>query len=557
MRIFNFSNILTIFRKTLIFSNIPIAYPQKIKFLSIINQLQRLRRLSDLVKRLGLRQTYYYMLREVGTFFNKTITGPRVIRINPTDYICNHRCPMCYLQTLNRSDLIAQRRHEVKVRMMLDGYITMLDSIKGLQEVNLVGGGEPLMHPDCVEIMREIKRRGLYGSLVTNGVLITPKVGGAIIEMGWDCTRVSVNAGERESYILINGVDQFDLLKENLKTFVRLRKEASAVKHCQLHLYFVIQRNNLDGIQYMFDFADDIGGDVFIEFNVIIGINPTDTLTNEEKRKAANSIRKEALNSSIPCNRDSVLQLLYVPELELPPDELGPLLDNSERTPAAINTCASCQSAFDIELSEKQAAEQLPLPVTEGSKPVSMCEEKTEQPLARPFLYGKQCIVGFRQTFVRATGDVLPCCFSNETMGNILQQSFKEVWYGEKYNNFRKRVMNGNFPTYCHAYAPSCSLEVVRPANHAVVTNSYVKIHIMVKNAFTGESIPHAHIFAKDTGAIVTDDNGKIVIPAVEPKDYILHIVANGYMHQADVPVAVRPDIQDQFFEFSLQPSNE
>ena len=40
-------------------------------------------------------------------------------------------------------------------------------------------------------------------------------------------------------------------------------------------------------------------------------------------------------------------------------------------------------------------------------------------------------------------GDIVPCCFDKDakyTMGNINQQSFREIWNGEKYQDFRSRL---------------------------------------------------------------------------------------------------------------------
>jgi radical SAM protein with 4Fe4S-binding SPASM domain len=42
-------------------------------------------------------------------------------------------------------------------------------------------------------------------------------------------------------------------------------------------------------------------------------------------------------------------------------------------------------------------------------------------------------------------GDIVPCCFDKDakyTMGNIHQQSFKDIWNGDKYQEFRARLFN-------------------------------------------------------------------------------------------------------------------
>jgi len=45
---------------------------------------------------------------------------------------------------------------------------------------------------------------------------------------------------------------------------------------------------------------------------------------------------------------------------------------------------------------------------------------------------------------VTVDGSVIPCCFDKDakhSFGNLKEQSFKEIWMGEKYKNFRKQIL--------------------------------------------------------------------------------------------------------------------
>ena len=54
-------------------------------------------------------------------------------------------------------------------------------------------------------------------------------------------------------------------------------------------------------------------------------------------------------------------------------------------------------------------------------------------------------------------GDVVPCCYDlegNEIMGNLKDNTMEEIWNGEKYKNFRKRLKKSVFkpeiqPEFC------------------------------------------------------------------------------------------------------------
>ena len=71
--------------------------------------------------------------------------------------------------------------------------------------------------------------------------------------------------------------------------------------------------------------------------------------------------------------------------------------------------------------------------------------------------------------FIFATGEVVPCCTMNEanarnkqkdlSMGNVFKKSFKDIWYGRKYKDFRNGIRNGKVPYFCAGcpiYKESC-----------------------------------------------------------------------------------------------------
>lgn len=60
----------------------------------------------------------------------------------------------------------------------------------------------------------------------------------------------------------------------------------------------------------------------------------------------------------------------------------------------------------------------------------------------------KNCKWIYEKFFISATGNVGPCCWNNMIMGNILNESFDEIWNGPKYTELRERVKNGDLK-YC------------------------------------------------------------------------------------------------------------
>lgn len=54
-------------------------------------------------------------------------------------------------------------------------------------------GGEPLMHPDLDDLIRRIRERGVISSLITNGLLLTPKRIEAFNDAGLEYLQISID----------------------------------------------------------------------------------------------------------------------------------------------------------------------------------------------------------------------------------------------------------------------------------------------------------------------------------------------------------------------------
>jgi len=76
--------------------------------------------------------------------------------------------------------------------------------------------------------------------------------------------------------------------------------------------------------------------------------------------------------------------------------------------------------------------------------------------------YPHFCHMGAVYLKVSPRGDVFPCCVAADEllMGNILEQPFEEVWNGERYRRFRRRMNTREYPEACR----TCHHLVANPA---------------------------------------------------------------------------------------------
>lgn len=401
------------------------------------------------VRKLGLKGALTQGVRRVSAASERAFLGPAQLRINPMGAVCNHTCPMCWLQHLDPAEKRRIFKEDRASGMGLDDYRAFFDGApRGITEVNVVGGGEPLVHPECVEIMAEVKRRGWRGYLITNGTLLDEDKARALVAMGWDRVRVSTHAGDATTYTAVQGIDHFERLRENLRTYDRVRREAGKERRCQLHVHHVIQRENLGTLASMFAFAESVGAD-HVVFEAVFALSPERRLTPVELESAARELGEAAQGRAISSNAPEIVAGLMrehaatSAEWEAAgraPDEPIPAPERVDAPAPPVEEPPAAEAPeVDAPVAEAPAVETPPAEPPHPDVPVP---DHPWRPAAR-------CSVGFDSAFVTAQGDVMPCCFSNEVMGNVRQQSFRDIWYGERYVDFRKRLINGRFSSYC------------------------------------------------------------------------------------------------------------
>lgn len=69
------------------------------------------------------------------------------------------------------------------------------------------------------------------------------------------------------------------------------------------------------------------------------------------------------------------------------------------------------------------------------------------------------CIYPWIWPYITWNGYVVPCCYKSDprkfNFGNVLEDSFENIWNGEKYQNFRQELTSENPPNMCKS-CPKC-----------------------------------------------------------------------------------------------------
>lgn len=186
---------------------------------------------------------------KIKSFVNHEVAAPIYVRIKPIN-LCNHGCFFCVYSTGFRVkdggpvDHIQSGMHEdmreddvIPFEKMLE----ILDDLSsmGTKAVTYSGGGEPLMHPQIVEIMRHTLELGLDLSIITNGQNLAKERAEVLAAAKW--VRVSMDYTSPEQMKRFRNVPEksFDSVLKNIKNFAKLKN-----KSCDLAVNYIVHKEN-------------------------------------------------------------------------------------------------------------------------------------------------------------------------------------------------------------------------------------------------------------------------------------------------------------------------
>ena len=166
------------------------------------------------------------------------------IELNNT---CNHKCIFCGLH--------GPYAPPMKLCVMdLDFVKKILIQAKelgiGEKEVGFYLAGEPLLYDKFVDVIRFAKELGFkYTFITTNGVLAKPKIMKEVIDAGLDSIRFSINASDKETYKIIHGKDDFDVVLDNIRFLHDYLNKMK--KHINTSISYVVTKKTESGIKKM------------------------------------------------------------------------------------------------------------------------------------------------------------------------------------------------------------------------------------------------------------------------------------------------------------------
>lgn len=320
------------------------------------------------------------------------LLGPRLVFIEPTS-LCNLKCQMC-----------DRWRWKVKDKLTTQKLLRIFEELKGLGTKRIVlTGGEPLLRKDIKELVEGINKVGIKPTLYTNGCLFNPEIAPCLLKNNADVS-FSLDGFRASTHEKIRGVSgSFPPVIKGVKLLAQRRKSLGKdEKTTRIVVNYTIQEENLDDLKLGVSAIDKLGADG-IRFALVH--SPGNFCLKK------GSLRKvEEFVEGLTEDRDR-------------------LKTSVSFSPFVLDLVRGKLDVADLKRGRLggKLLEEFPVP----------------------------CFISHYSMTLGPLGRVFPCLYTHYDtndfasyekkrqkfiVGDVFQESLKEIWYGRKYDEFRKKV---------------------------------------------------------------------------------------------------------------------
>jgi len=368
----------------------------------------------ELASRYGLKPGAEVRIEERGSglYVKPPLTHLRKVYVEPTNE-CNLKCRTCIR---NIWDEPLGHMNWATFARIIEG----LQTFSPVPTVFFGGFGEPLSHPQIVEMVTQTKALGASVELITNGTLLTEDLSRRLIEARLDVLWVSIDGTTPSSYADVRLGAALPEVLANVKTFRDTRMEAW-LQTPEIGFVFVAMKRNINDLPSLLQIGSQLDVSRFLVTNVLP--------YNEE-------LRDEILYSK------ALMDILYQPPLKVPHVKL-PKID-AERVARARVHEALRREGQSVSIGESilgEASDRCPF-IENGATAVSW--EGNVSPCL-PLLHSFVSYLDDRRRVSR-----------HNTVGNILDRSLKDLWNSRDYLALRNRVQDFSF-SHC-VFCSGCEL---------------------------------------------------------------------------------------------------
>ncbi len=363
---------------------------------------------AQAASRYGLTPGARLRLEESGNSIrlHRAVSQLAKVYIEPTNR-CNITCRTCMRNVWD----------EALGKMSEETFARLLAGLQDLSPRPLVffgGLGEPLFHPQTIEMIERVRAIGAPVELITNGVLLNAERARRLIDAGITTLWVSLDGSKPESYEDVRLGAELPRVLENIETFRSLRRHSFRPTP-EIGINFVAMKRNIADLPDVLALARRIGARRLMVSNVL----PYDA-----------EMQKETLYDGAFNN------IAYMPSPWLPRLSI-PKIDIDERTRDAF--LGALHSGWNVTFAGNNlgGANDACSFVESGSTTIGW--DGSLSPCI-PLLHSHTTFLHRRKRLVR-----------RHVIGNLAERSLIDLWNDPGYAAYRERVQSFAFApcTFC------------------------------------------------------------------------------------------------------------
>lgn len=323
------------------------------------------------------------------------------VYVEPTT-ACNLDCPICVRHSWDEPGGMMTM---ATYRRLIEG----LCEVPSLQAVAFWGLGEPLLHPDIVEMVGLVGELGARTELITNGLLLDTEMAEGLILAGLDTLILSVDGATPASAAEVRAGVDVNQVQQRVRNLHAIRR-AHWRTNPEVGLEFVVTRRNVAELPRLRRLAHDLEASFVVVTNVL-------PYTSEFKEEVTYYL---ASGSHRPRQRSRWSPEILLPRMDARPEYLEPLLGLLRHG-----------GTIDPLLGNPERAYGYCRFVREGT--ASVAWDGGVSPCI-PLMHSYTCYVLGREKAIR-----------RHTVGNVNDEGISRIYGREEYRKFRARVVDFDF----------------------------------------------------------------------------------------------------------------
>jgi MoaA/NifB/PqqE/SkfB family radical SAM enzyme len=323
---------------------------------------------------------------------------PSFVLIEPVGQ-CNLRCQMCPIQFRRDGP-----PYGPPAFMSFETFTCLIDQFPHLDELQLQGLGEPMMHPRFFDLVAYAVRKGARVTTNSNLTLLNPQRAERSVTSGLDEVHVSIDGATAATYEGIRIRAKLERVLRNLD-LLRAAKERLGSRTPHLHLVMVIMRRNLGELPDLVRLAHQW----------------------DMEEMWVQHLCHDFGESTLPAEYRPMRQFVEAETL---------LHEDQERIEHSFQEARQAAAGVGLKLRLPRVRPKRHPPGTPGKS---------------------RCDWPWERAYVSFDGRAMPCCMiatpDRANFGSMAVRRVEAVWNGADYETFRRQLDSDEPPAICRSCA--------------------------------------------------------------------------------------------------------